>query len=128
MTKVAAASKGKLRGLDGLTLNINTLVVTFSDPTDEGLPLTGGGSIKAAIEAVVTGVTATWADGKLTLAHATGVTLASSGTANNRFGFPDAGPSLVGVVHNPPDGAAPRVLFIGGSPTGEGYSVTLELA
>ena len=128
VSKAAAASGGKLRGLNGLTLNINATLVTFVDAADAGIPLTGAGSIKSVIEAAVSGSLVSWEDGKLTLAHASGITLLSSGTANKYFGFPTGGASLVGTVHNPPGGAAPRVLFIGASPTGEGYSVTLELS
>ena len=116
-------TKGKLQGLDGLTLDINAEPVVFSDPTRVGLTLE---EVKGAIEDVTTGVTVSWVDGRLGLCHATSVTVASTGTANRLFGFSKAVPS-VNQPYNAPGGAAPAIVAISGSPTGDSINVVLEI-
>lgn len=103
---------GRVQGLDGLTLIINTTTVTFSDSDGVGLILVGTDSIKAVIEDAVTGVTVSYMEGKLVLAHATGVTVAKTGTANSVFGF-DTDAATVGTVYGGYDATeAPRVINV----------------
>ncbi len=119
-----ASVSGKVMGLHGLTLIVRTTTVTFSDATGAGLTLA---QIKTAVQAVA-GVTASWSSGRLMLKHVSGVTVDKDGTANSIFGFDGAsGVDTVGVVYAPPSGAAPRVLFIGRTPAGDGYFVTAEV-
>lgn len=121
---VSATDKGRILGLDGLTLIIGAETVTFVDAAGTGLTLA---AIKTQIEAGTTGVTVSFYDGYLVLSAATALTVVSTGTANPVFGFSSSA-NTVGVLYNPPDGLAPRVLFIGASPAGDSYAVTLELA
>jgi hypothetical protein len=117
-------TKGRLQGLDGKTLVINGETVTFADPTRAGLTL---GEVKTAIEAGTTGVEVVWTDGRLGLANATSVTVGSTGTANSIFGFSSTVDS-VNQPYNLPGGAAPAIVAISGSPTGDSISVVLDVA
>lgn len=120
-TKLVGVS-GKVQSLHGLTLIVNTVTVTFSDPTGVGLTYQ---QIKTAIEAVVTGAAVRFIDGQLAIEHATGVTVGAAGTANSIFGFPAA--NVVGTVYAPPDGSAPRVLSVGASPRMDSYYAHVEV-
>jgi hypothetical protein len=121
---VSANDKGRILGLHNKTLIINGSTCTFSDAAGTGLTLA---QIKTAIQAAAAGVTAAFIDGSLTLEAATAITVAKTGTANSVFGF-SSNEDTVGTVFNPYDGVAPRVLFIGASPTQDSYAVTTELA
>jgi hypothetical protein len=113
---------GRMMDLHGKTLIVNSVTVTFSDPTGQGLTYQ---QVKLAIEAVVAGTTVSFVDGRLAIRHATGVTVGGLGTANAVFGFPKV--DTVGVVYAPPDGTAPRVLSIGAGAKGDSYYAHLEV-
>lgn len=113
---------GKVQGLHGLTLIINTATVTFSDPTGAGLTYA---AVKAAIEAVATGVTVTFSAGRMVLAHASGVTVDKDGTANAIFGFNNS-VDTVGTVYAFPAGSAPRVVSVGCGTREDSYFAWVE--
>lgn len=114
---------GKMMGLHGLTLIINTTTVTFSDPTGAGLSYT---AVRAAIEAVATGVTVTFSAGRMVLAHASGVTVDKDGTANTIFGF-DKNADTVGTAYAFPAGTAPRVVSIAPGAREDSYFAWVEV-
>ena len=113
---------GKMMGLHGLTLIINTSTVTFSDPTGVGLTYA---QVKAAIEAAAAGVTVTFSAGRLAFAHASGVTVDKDGTANAIFGFNNS-VDTVGKVYAFPAGAAPRVVSVGCGTREDSYFAWVE--
>ena len=57
-------TKGKVIGLDTLTLIVNGSTVTFADPTKAGLSTT---EIKTQIETATTGIVVSWYDQRLVL-------------------------------------------------------------
>lgn len=114
---------GKMMDLHGLTLIVNTVTVTFSDPTGQGLTYA---QVKSAIETAVSGSTVKFLDGRLAISHASGVTVGATGTANARFGFSNK--NVSGVVYNPPDGAIPRVINVGGGARGDSYYAHVEVS
>jgi len=125
--KSITRSQGKLQGLHGLTLIINTSTVSFSDANGAGIPLLGTGSIKALIEAAVAGVQVAYSDEKLVLTHASGVTVDKDGTANTLFGFDDSA-DTVGVLYAALDGAVPRVLNVSAGARMDSFFAYVEVA
>jgi hypothetical protein len=113
---------GKVMDLHNKTLVVSSTTVTFSDPTGQGLTYA---QIKAAIEGAVASSTVKFIEGHIAVSHASGVTVGGTGTANAKFGFPTK--DVVGVVYNPPDGAAPRVINVGGGARGDSYYAHVEV-
>lgn len=118
---------GRVVNLDGKTLIIGAVTVTFLDPTGEGLTVK---QIAAFITAAVATVKTTFPDGYITLeeiAPTTGVTVTLAGTANKIFGFSKA-KDAVGVVIAAPGGAAPVLSNFGPKSTGDGYYAVIDEA
>jgi len=111
--KKVTNANGKVLGLHGKTLIFTTPggTATFSDAGGTGLSpadiiaeIVGSGGLS--------GLQPSFIDGYLNVIEATpsaGVVLAGTGTANASFGFGKA--AVTGLVYNPYDGAAPRVLM-----------------
>ena len=123
--KPIANLAGVIRGLDGLTLIIDTDTVTFTDTLDEGYKLIDSTkSIKQEIEDAATGVEVSFVNGIMVLKKTGGLTVSKSGTANAIFGFSKA-TDVVGVAYAGPSGTAPKCWSIG-TDEGEGFLAFLE--
>lgn len=122
--RLVLAGASRLFDMHDQTLIINGTTVTFDDSSGAGLT---AAQLKAQIEDAVGGSLVSWVSGALGITHASGVTVGSAGTSNRVFGF-SATTDTVSTVYAPPDGVAPRILFIGASPGSEGYAVTVEEA
>jgi hypothetical protein len=100
---------GKTYGLHGLTLVFTSpaaATVTFATPgasAQEGLTLA---EIVTQINAVIAGL-AKVHDSRIHLQGSASVIFTGASTAAAMLGLPSA---FVGVLYNPPDGAAPRIL------------------
>lgn len=117
---------GRVLGLHGLTLTVNSDDITFSDPSGEGL---SGTTIAAAIEDATTGIVAFFRAGALHLVEAapsSGVTVAETGSANPVLGFSSSTASSGTVINA--SGAAPVLTAFGEKATKDGYYAVIDEA
>jgi len=127
---IVVGPDGKILGLDGKTLIFTTPAgtVTFSDKSGQGHT---PAEVIAEIKAVHATLQPKFIKRQLWIIETTptsGIVITGAGTANPIFGFGNV--TVTGIVYNPPDGAAPRVISDNahGKATADGYYIIVEPA